>query len=100
MIGQISIFDWVNSVKLEYRIEAVYNKMFGIKKFRNFIRDKKSDEIIGYLKFQGEYYLGVRWSPENSTIINLSPKGVTFDHEKIIYKFEEIADMLIKKYSC
>lgn len=100
MEGQINIFDWINSIKLDYQIEAVYEKIFGVKKFRNFIRDKKRKEIIGYLKFQGQYYLGVGWSYSNSTIINLSPKGVTFDNEKMIYKFEEIADMLIKKYKC
>lgn len=100
MKGQLSIFDWESSVKLEYHIEAVYKKIFGIKKLKNYIRDKRIDEIIEYLKFQGEYYLGVGWSFDNSTIINLFPSGVTFDREKKIYKFEEIADLLIKKYSC
>jgi len=99
MKGQISIFDWEYSVNLQYKIAAVYEKIFEIKKFRNFIRDKKRNEIIEYLKFQGKYYLGVGWSFENSTIINVSPEGVLFNHEKNIYKFEEIADMLIEKYS-
>lgn len=93
--GQFSILD----LDLQYKIEAVYIKIFGIRKFKNYIRDKKLEEIVDYLRFQGEYYLGVGWSERNSTIINLSPDGIRFNDEEKIYSHEEIAEMLIDQFS-
>lgn len=88
----------MNAQALEYKIKAVYDKIFGIKKFRNYIRDGKRDEIIDYLKFQGEYGLSVGWSERNSTIIEISAKELTFNYVDT-YTIEDVTDLLINKYS-
>lgn len=95
--GQVTIDQYMDTVELDYKIEAVYEKIFGVKKFRNYIRDCKRNEIIAYMKFQGKYYLGCGWSRKNTTIIDVSPSGIMFNY-KDIHSFEEIADLLIKKY--
>lgn len=93
--GQFNILDLLD---MQYKIEAVYIKIFCVKKFKNFIRDKKLKQIVDYLQFQGKYYLGVGWSERNSTTIDLSPDGMRFNDEEKIYSHEEIAEMLINQF--
>ena len=98
MNGQITITDWLDSVAMDFKIEAVYQKLFGVKKFRNLIRDGRRDKVIAYLRFQGNYGLGCGWSEKNSTIINLSKTGMIFNYDGREYSFDVITDFLIAKY--
>ena len=89
----------LEKMDFRYKVEAVYLKIFKVKKFKNYIRDGKKQEIIEYLEHQGNHYLGCGWSEQNSTIIDVRPKGVRFNHDERIYSFETIADKLIEMYS-
>lgn len=93
--GQLSIFDLS---EFEYKLEAVYIKIFDIKKFRNYIRDGKREKVIDYMAHLGKYHTSIGWSERNHTILALSPKGLQFNDEEYIYPFPTIADMLIQRY--
>lgn len=99
MDGQISLFEWIHDKELAYKIEAVYLKVFDVKKFRNYIRDRKLHEIIDYLRFQGKHCAGYGWSRKNSTIINITDRGVVFNYESTTYSYKQIAELLVEKYA-
>lgn len=87
---------------LEYKIEKVYTSFFNIKKFRKMVDESRKKEIIEYLRFYttgGYLGVGIGWSEDNHTIVDVDKCGIHFDHdESCIYKFSEIAELLIKQY--
>lgn len=87
---------------LEYKIEKVYTSFFNIKKFKKLIDESQKKEIIEYLRFYttgGCLGVGIGWSRENHTIVDIDKRGIHFNHdESHIYKFSEMADLLIKQY--
>ena len=93
--GQLNLFD---ILEMEYKLEGAYIKIFKVKKFRNYIRDGKRKEVIGYMAHFGNYNTSMGWSEINHTIISFSPKGIQFNGEDKIYPYEDVADMLIQRY--
>ena len=66
------------------------------------IDESQKKEIIEYLQFYttgGCLGVGIGWSRENYTIVDIDKRGIHFNHdESRIYKFSEMADLLIKQY--
>ena len=87
---------------VEYKVEKVYTSFFNIKKFNKLIDESQKTEIIEYLRFHvtgGCLGVGIGWSEDNHTIVDVDKRGIHFDHdESCIYKFSKIAELLIKQY--
>ena len=60
------------------------------------------EQIIEMLRFYTEggcLGVGVGWSEDNHTIVDINERGVYFNNdESHIYSFDEIAELLIDQY--
>lgn len=87
---------------LEYKIEKVYTSLFSIRKFKKIVYECNRNDIIKCLKFHiqnGSLGVGIGWSEDNHTIVDLDKRGIHFNHnEKAIYSFKEIAELLTNQY--
>lgn len=75
---------------------------FDIYKFKKLVLECQREQIIERLRFYTEggcLGVGVGWSEDNHTIVDINERGVYFNNdESHIYSFDEIAELLIDQY--
>ena len=87
---------------LQYKIQKVYTSFFNIRKFKKLVLECRKEQIVEHLRFYTEggcLGVGVGWSEDNHTVVDIDERGVYFnDDESHIYSFDEIAELLIDQY--
>lgn len=87
---------------LQYKIQKVYTSFFNIRKFKTLVLECRKEQIVERLRFYTEggcLGVGVGWSEDNHTVVDIDERGVYFnDDESHIYSFDEIAELLIDQY--
>ena len=87
---------------LQYKIQKVYTSFFNIRKFKKLVLECRKEQIVERLRFYTEggcLGVGVGWSEDNHTVVDIDERGVYFnDDDSHIYSFDEIAELLIDQY--
>ncbi len=90
-----------NETITDLQLEKIYTSLFDLKRERKKIEEHDVTAVIESLKFctkNGCLGMGIGWSEENHTIVDIDKSGIEFDHDGIKHRFKEVALLLITKY--
>ena len=85
----------------DLQVETVYKSLFDLKRDQKKIEECDLQGVIERLSFCTKYGckgMGIGWSEENPTIVDISREGIEFNHNGKIHSFPKIALALVKNY--
>ena len=109
-INQISLFEYYpslfpnlsNNDITVLQLKKIYDHFFELKMFRKKIECRDIDGVIKHMKFyteNGVLGIGVGWSKNNPTVVNIDKRGVEFDNNGKYHSFKKVALLLIKLFA-